>query len=229
MVRTVIIVAIVGIVAYFGFTTVSNKIETYFETHLAQGSCNDPLSPGQCSGDIQTVAKISCSHYVLFKLCDVDFSETIQSSDKYMSVFSLLKKAGPFDVITLHLEGYGGDALTATKMYNAIQASSATVIASVEGPVYSAHAVISMAPKTIHIWPGVLFMFHDVQMSNQNTLGAEATRNAFHEVLVKELQGVATQDELNTILTTSGEGEVYILGPDMEQRLASRHSSESKS
>lgn len=93
-------------------------------------------------------------------LCDVYFTEDIAGPDEYTGIVELIENAPLGSTINLHLIGYGGNASSVYYLYNAIQTTKAHVNTVVEGPVYSAHAMLAFVGHTISIKPASLFMFH---------------------------------------------------------------------
>jgi len=158
--------------------------------------------------------------------CDIDLTQEIKGAFQYRELMQKLRDAGSGDDITIHLMGYGGDAMTMIQLINTIKDSKATVTMSVEGPVYSAHTMLAMSGDKLVIKPGVMFMFHDVQVGKGGTPyddpdpGMQATIALFHEVMINVAGDYLTTDELSTIF--SG-GEVYISGEDMAHRWSTHH------
>lgn len=93
-------------------------------------------------------------------LCDVYFMSSIGAEDNYISLYKLLESAAPGQHINLHLSGNGGYMSAVYHLANAIELSKAEITTIVEGPVYSAHAFISMFGRHVKIANNALFMFH---------------------------------------------------------------------
>lgn len=158
--------------------------------------------------------------------CDVDLTQEIKEAFQYRDLMQKLRDADWGDEITIHLMGYGGDAMTMIQLSNTIRDSRATITMSVEGPVYSAHTTIALSGDKLIVKPGVMFMFHDVQFGKDGTPytdpdpGTQATIQLFHEMLQSVAGDYLTDDEFSTIFNG---GEVYISGEDMANRWSTNH------
>lgn len=91
----------------------------------------------------------------------VYFPNRIDFTRRELVKFShTLQKAKVTDKVILHLDGYGGRVDNTQMLLSAIQNTDACVETHVEGPVYSAHAILSVAGDRIMVTNNGLFMFH---------------------------------------------------------------------
>lgn len=93
-------------------------------------------------------------------VCDVHFSGIIGPQDKYRGLYELIENAPAGSKIRLHLYGVGGYVDTVIHLYNSINASKAEIDTIIEGPVYTAHAMIAMMGHHIIVSDASFFMFH---------------------------------------------------------------------
>lgn len=98
--------------------------------------------------------------------CEVYLSSTIWDQAKYRQIFLLIENSPSTQDINIHLAGNGGDMNSVVYFYNAIKKSKSKVTMVVEGPVYSAHAFLSMVGTSIDIADGSFFMFHKPAVYN---------------------------------------------------------------
>lgn len=151
-------IAILGAVCIGGAVLTSDRVQLNFNhrTDLA-----DTLTKK---------AKILCNKPIFgigAKSCDIYLGDTIGSAQSYIEVAQVLDTADKEDTITFHLQGYGGYVDGATFLYSHMKSTDATVITSVEGPVYSAHAFLGVAGDRIKVQDTALFMFHRGSLYNQ--------------------------------------------------------------
>lgn len=93
-------------------------------------------------------------------VCNVYLTNSIGDENKYIDLYNLIENAPEGQTIRLHLSGNGGYMSTVYHLANAIAQSKAEIDTIIEGPVYSAHAFISMLGRKITILPSSQFLFH---------------------------------------------------------------------
>lgn len=109
---------------------------------------------------------IDCQDTIfLNQVCSVHLTDEIVDSNKYINLKKLLDGAGSGDKITIHLAGFGGDAHTLLSLYNSLRSTKADVTMSVEGHVYSAHALLAVMGDHLVVGKHLYLMFHDVQVA----------------------------------------------------------------
>lgn len=101
-----------------------------------------------------------------FTTTDIYLSDEIKSVINYESIAELLDAAKKGDVVIFHLAGYGGDGNTMRFLINHIKATKALTIASVEAPIYSAHAYIAINTNKLIMAPSTFLMFHSLSTHN---------------------------------------------------------------
>lgn len=103
-------------------------------------------------------------------ICNVYLSSSIGEESNYIDLYSLIENAPEGQTIRIHLSGNGGQMSAVYHLANAIAQSKAEIDTIVEGPVYSAHAFITMLGHKIIIMPNSQFLFHlpGVQIDKNN-------------------------------------------------------------
>lgn len=170
-------------------------------------------------------------------ICAVQLPESISSVDNYKAFYETLRGMEKNDSIVIRMSGFGGSAHLMMKISSAIRASKGMTTIEVIGPVYSAHAFISMSAKQLLIRDYTFFMFHRLRTSSMgeaNVSEAEMCRAAvqidkcmantkamlvaFHDTLLRNgLKKIFTKSEMKSFL---GGYDVYIQGHEMRRRLS---------
>lgn len=94
--------------------------------------------------------------------CDVQLSQSIEGASAYFKLKEFLDTHtnSASDTVVFHLSGYGGLVDGTTYLTNMIQNLKANTVMSVEGDVYSAHAVLAFVGKTLVTSNYGLYYFH---------------------------------------------------------------------
>lgn len=80
---------------------------------------------------------------------------------EYVPLLNYLNNASYKDRVVIHLQSYGGDCHTACVLSHAIRNTDAFTEIVVEGPSYSAGAIIALAGNNTELLPGTFLMFHN--------------------------------------------------------------------
>jgi ATP-dependent protease ClpP protease subunit len=159
------------------------------------------------------------------QILDFYLNSTIGSPEDYAEWNQILRSSGEQDVVYLHINCYGGQALTAVQLMRAISESRATVVASVEGACMSAATFLFLMADVCEISDHSIFMFHNFSggtIGKGNEMMAQVHHN---DKWARELMGSIykdffTDDEIESIL----EGKDYWLSPDeVTERLTQRN------
>lgn len=117
-----------------------------------------------CSVYTQTQAPLKEPTQKVYEISDivqdVYLPDTLGSNDDYLVLIKTINDLRPEQTLRLHIAGYGGQVDTLVHIINAIENSKGTVDTIVEGPVYSAHAVLATVGKHMYVSSRSLFMFH---------------------------------------------------------------------
>ena len=159
------------------------------------------------------------------QILDFYLNSTIGSPEDYAEWNQILRSSGEQDVVYLHINCYGGQALTAVQLMRAISESRATVVASVEGACMSAATFLFLMADVCEISDHSIFMFHNFSggtIGKGNEMMAQVHHNdkwarGLMESIYKDF---FTQEEIDSIL----EGKDYWLSPDeVTERLQKRN------
>tara|TARA_R110002153_G_scaffold26320_1_gene82678 strand:- start:371 stop:1018 length:648 start_codon:yes stop_codon:yes gene_type:complete len=159
------------------------------------------------------------------QILDFYLNSSIGSPEEYAEWNQILRSSGEQDVVYLHINCYGGQALTAVQLMRAISESRATVVASVEGACMSAATFLFLMADVCEISDHSIFMFHNFSggsIGKGNEMMAQVHHN---DKWARELMGSIykdffTDDEIESIL----EGKDYWLSPDeVTERLTKRN------
>lgn len=132
-------------------------------------------------------------------------SGEITEAENYTEWFSIMRAAGPMDVIYIHLNSEGGDAFTTIQMMRALNESEAKVITSAEGMVASAATMIFLCGDQCEISDHSVFMFHtfsSFSYGKSSEMQAQVKLEAsWGEKLVKSVYGgFLTDAEMASLL-----------------------------
>lgn len=159
------------------------------------------------------------------QILDFYLNSTIGNPEEYAEWNQILRSSGEQDVVYLHINCYGGQALTAVQLMRAISESRATVVASVEGACMSAATFLFLMADVCEISDHSIFMFHNFSggtIGKGNEMMAQVHHN---DKWARELMGSIYKDffseeEIESIL----EGKDYWLAPDeVTERLGKRN------
>lgn len=159
------------------------------------------------------------------QILDFYLNSTIGSPEEYAEWNQILRSSGEQDVVYLHINCYGGQALTAVQLMRAIAESRATVVASVEGACMSAATFLFLMADVCEISDHSIFMFHNFSggtIGKGNEMMAQVHHNDkwARNLMESIYQDFFTQEEIDSIL----EGKDYWLSPDeVTERLQKRN------
>ena len=159
------------------------------------------------------------------QILDFYLNSTIGSPEEYAEWNQILRSSGEQDVVYLHINCYGGQALTAVQLMRAISESRATVVASVEGACMSAATFLFLMADVCEISDHSIFMFHNFSggtIGKGNEMMAQVHHNDkwARNLMESIYKDFFTQDEIDSIL----EGKDYWLSPDeVTERLQKRN------
>jgi ATP-dependent protease ClpP protease subunit len=145
----------------------------------------------------------------------------ILEASRYADWFETIRSAGENDIIMFHINSYGGDLLTTIQLMHAMEQSSATIVASVEGACMSAATLIFLKADHREIAEHSSFLFHNYSNSVQGK-GGELYDTIIHErswsldLLKKCYAGFLTDTEITEII---GGKDLWMSGDMVKTRL----------
>lgn len=159
------------------------------------------------------------------QILDFYLNSSIGSPEDYAEWNQILRSSGEQDVVYLHINCYGGQALTAVQLMRAISESRATVVASVEGACMSAATFLFLMADVCEISDHSIFMFHNFSggtIGKGNEMMAQVHHNDkwARNLMESIYKDFFTKEEIDSIL----EGKDYWLSPDeVTERLQKRN------
>lgn len=154
----------------------------------------------------------------------------IKPAEEYIEWCQLFRHASENDVIYIRINSEGGDLFSALQLVRAIQESSATVIASVEGICMSAATLIFLSADRFELSDHTMFMFHNYssgafgkggEMYDQITHfrgWSEKLFNSFYKDFL-------TKDEIKAMLDNK---DIWMDADEVAKRLKLKHSDPEK-
>lgn len=97
---------------------------------------------------------------------NIRLGDELGGSDTIAADITTVEQANTSDTIVFHIEGYGGSVDGLISLINAIKLSKAHIIMSVEGPSYSAYAVLATQGDELKMSEDSLLMFHTSSLVN---------------------------------------------------------------
>jgi len=88
-------------------------------------------------------------------------SEGIGAPDKYIDMIHKIRMAGPEETVCIHLNSPGGSIDTGVQIINAMRASQANIVASVESESCSLATMIFLAADEMVVHDDCIMMFHN--------------------------------------------------------------------
>lgn len=155
---------ILGAAAIMGTVLISGQAKLNFNHHHNLPDVNEVVAP--------KAFRVDCKE----KHCEIYLESTIQEQDKYIGFEDVLDTATSDMDIRIHLRGNGGNVDTTMMLANAIRYSKAKTTMVIDGPVYSAHAVLAFVGKNIEIRLPTVFMFHR-PADSKGRMGADICEN----------------------------------------------------
>lgn len=134
----------------------------------------------------------------------------VESAENYTEWFEIIRSAPETDIVKLHINSYGGDLFAAIQFIRALQESSATIVASVEGACMSAATMIFLQADYFEISNHSMFMFHNYsggtigkggemmdQLKHERTWSEKMMREVYADFLTtKEIESILDNKDI---------------------------------
>lgn len=164
------------------------------------------------------------THYeqtVVRKIQHFYLSSTIEEPIHYIDMIHRVQTAGPEDIIYIHLNTPGGHLDTGIQLVNAMQATQAHVITSVEAEAHSLGTLIFLASDEFVVHDNCMMMFHNFSGSvygkgHEQQAHLQATIKWFNTLARRLYIPFLSEEEFDRIL--KGE-DIYIHSEDIRKRL----------
>jgi len=148
-------------------------------------------------------------------------SKGIEEPEHYVEMIHQIRMAGPDDVVFIHLNTPGGDLTTGVQIINAMAASAAHIVCSVEAESYSLGTMIFLSADEFIVQDNCMMMFHQYiggvyGKGHEQKAQLLATEEWF-EVLAREIYvPFLSEAEFNSIIKG---GDLWIHTEDIKERL----------
>lgn len=156
--------------------------------------------------DLNGIGTTNVFERSIAKTYDLYLHDTIESPDKYIEWNQLFRRAGPNDVIYVHINSHGGQINTAVQMMRAMRETEATLVTSIEGACLSAATMIFLCGDVCEVSDHSQFMVHTYsggswgkgsEMISQITHDADWISELMHDVYA----GFFTKKEIDDIIS----------------------------
>lgn len=149
------------------------------------------------------------------------FSSVVEAPIYYVDVIHRIQTAGPEDIIYIHLNTPGGHLDTGIQLVNAMQATPAHVIVSIEAEAHSLGTLIFLAADEFVVHDNTMMMIHNFSgavfgKANEQTAQLEATIKWFNTLARKLYIPFITEIEFDKILAGA---DLYLHSSEIRKRL----------
>lgn len=150
-----------------------------------------------------------------------DLNCDIECPEQFEDFFTILRQAGPEDLVFIHINSAGGSLDTSVQIVNAIDGTQATVVTSAEGLVASGAACIFFSGHAFQIGKHCEFLIHTASGGHSGKINDTMTSVGFSIRRIKEfyedvLGTFLTQEELD--LVSRGE-EFFLTSEEVTERI----------
>lgn len=148
-------------------------------------------------------------------------SKVIEEPEHYIDMIHRIRLAGPEDVVFIHLNTPGGDLTTGVQIINAMAASAAHIICSVEAESYSLGTMIFLSADEFIVQDNCMMMFHQYiggvyGKGHEQKAQLLATEEWFEDLARNIYIPFLSEEEFNNIIKG---GDLWIQTEDIKERL----------
>ena len=148
-------------------------------------------------------------------------SKVIEEPEHYIDMIHRIRMAGPDDVVFIHLNTPGGDLTTGVQIINAMAASAAHIVCSVEAESYSLGTMIFLSADEFIVQDNCMMMFHQYiggvyGKGHEQKAQLLATEEWFEDLARAIYIPFLSEDEFNSIIKG---GDLWIQTEDIKERL----------
>ena len=148
-------------------------------------------------------------------------SEGIGAPCEYVEMIHKIRSSGPNETIHIHLNTPGGRLDTGVQMVNAMRASEAHIMCSLESEAHSLGTLIFLAADEFLVHDNCMMMFHNYSggtwgKGNEQEAQVIATIKWFNELAEDIYRPFLTEQEVQNIL--KGE-DLWVHSEDIRKRL----------
>ena len=148
-------------------------------------------------------------------------SKVIEEPEHYVDMVHRIRMAGPEDVVFIHLNTPGGDLSTGVQIINAIAASQAHVVCSIESESYSLGTMIFLSADEFIVQDNCMMMFHQwtggvFGKGHEQKAQFLATEEWFNDLARTIYIPFLSEEEFNSIIEGK---DIWIQSADIKERL----------
>lgn len=151
---------------------------------------------------------------------DFYFTRTIDEAYKYDEWIMVFEEAGEEDLITVHINSFGGSLETALQIHDALLATKATVHIQIEGACCSGASIIAMAGHRHFVAPNAYMMIHSWTGGTYGKFGnvienTEFQKKWFRSVMLRCYKGFLSLREITSVLDGK---DIWLDSEDVNKR-----------
>jgi len=148
-------------------------------------------------------------------------SQSIADPTHYIAMIHQIRSAAPHDIVHIHLNTPGGRLDTGVQLVNAMRASEAHVVCSLESEAHSLGTLIFLAADEFIVHDNCMMMFHNYSggtwgKGNEQIAQLSATIKWFNDLAQDIYVPFLTEDELEGILRGD---DLWIHSTEIRSRL----------
>lgn len=150
-----------------------------------------------------------------------DLTYEIGDPEEFQDFFTILRQAGPDDLVYIHINSPGGRLDTTIQIINAMGECQAPIVTSAEGDVASGAAIIFFSGDAFKIGDHCEFLIHTASAGSigkisDNLSAVRFAVDRLNKLYKSVLGGFLTEEELDWI----GRGEeFYLSSEDVKERI----------
>jgi len=158
---------------------------------------------------------------VISKHISIYLSDGIGDGPEFIDMIHKIRSANENDIITIHLNTPGGYLETGMQIINAIRATDAHVITSLESRAYSLGTLIFLSGDELQIHENCLMMFHHYSnlmygKGHEITAELEMINKWFNKILKKICVPFLSEEE---VIEIQGGRDIWMDSDEIRKRL----------
>lgn len=151
---------------------------------------------------------------------DFYLTRTIEDAYKYDGWINACEEANDDDLITVHINSFGGNLETALQIHDKLLATKATVHIHIEGACCSGASIIAMAGHRHFVAPNAYMMIHSWSGGVGGKFGnvienAEFQKKWFRSVMLRCYKGFLSLREITSVLDGK---DIWLDSEDVNKR-----------
>ena len=166
---------------------------------------NDSNYGGRLSDFPMEIPPYQITEHTNSKTYTIYLNEEIVEAEKYSKLFNLLRSAGEYDVIQIHINSPGGNLFTGIQLITCMKQCMAHIITTLDGMAFSLAPLILFAGDEINISENSMIMFHNYSSAqygkgNEQLSNVNAMNDFYRNTLSKYAKPFLSDDEIDEII-----------------------------